>query len=143
MPVLGTYSADQVALIAVGVPISGYAPGTFITVERNEDSFSLSVGSDGDACRSRTKNFSGKITFTLLQSSNSNLLLSALANADERSPLGDSIAPSTIKDLTGTTLVTAEKSWLVKPANVEYSNEITNREWVVETNELNMLIGGN
>jgi hypothetical protein len=143
MSVLGTYQPDQVALIAVGVPITGYAPGTFITAERNEDSFALSVGADGDACRTRTNNLSGRITFTLLQSSASNILLSAIANTDERSPAGDGILPSTVKDNSGTTLLTAENSWIVKPANVEYSNETTNREWVVETNELNMLVGGN
>lgn len=143
MSVLGTYQPDQVALIAVGVPVTGFAPGTFITAERNEDSFSLSVGSDGDACRTRTNNLSGRITFTLLQSSASNILLSAIANTDERSPAGDGILPSTVKDNSGTTLLLAENSWIVKPANVEYSNEATNREWVVETNELNMVVGGN
>jgi hypothetical protein len=143
MSLLGTYRPDQVALIAVGVPVTGFAPGTFITAERNEDSFTLSVGSDGDACRTRTNNLSGRITFTLLQSSASNILLSAIANTDERSPAGDGILPSTVKDNSGTTLLTATKSWIVKPASVEYSNEATNREWVVETHELNMLVGGN
>lgn len=140
---LGTYDPSQVTLIAAGVPVSGFAEGTFITAERNEDSFNLSVGSDGEACRTRTNNRSGRITFTLLQSSISNQLLAAVLNTDEITPAGDAIAPSMIKDNTGTTLIMAETSWLVRPANVEYANEASNREWIVETDNLVMNIGGN
>jgi len=143
---LGVYDPAQISLVAVGIPVSGFAEGTFVTVERNADSFNLTVGSDGDSCRARSNNKSGRITFTLLQSSLTNQLLSAAVNLDEISPSGDAIGPSQIKDnssTTATTLVFAEKSWIVKPANVEYSNEVTTREWIVETDDLVMNVGGN
>lgn len=144
---LGKYDPSQVALIAVGVPVTGYAPGTFIVAERNEDSFNLTIGSDGEGCRTRTNNRSGRITFTLQQSSITNQLLSTALNLDENTPAGDGIAPSLIKDNTGLptaqTFVNAPESWLVKPANVEYSNEATTREWIVETDNLIMNVGGN
>lgn len=140
---LGTYYPDQVSLQACGIPISGFAPGTFITVEYNEDAFTLQIGSDGEGCRTRSNNRSGKITFTLQQSSIANLALSALHNVDRRTPAGDGIAPSLIKDNSGTTVISAEKSWILKMANVEFSNETTGREWVIETDDLNVLVGGN
>jgi hypothetical protein len=140
---LGTYDPAQVALIAVGVPVTGFAPGTFIVAERNEDSFNLTIGSDGEGCRTRTNNKSGRITFTLQQSSVTNVLLSAALLLDENTPAGDGILPSGVKDNTGTTLVFAELSWLVKPSNVEYSNEATTREWIIETDNLQMGVGGN
>lgn len=140
---LGTYDPAEVSLVAAGVPISGFAPGTFITVEYNEDAYSLTVGSAGDACRARTNNNSARITFTLLQSSISNPLLSAAHTLDRLTPAGDGVLPSGIKDNSGTTLIAAESSWIVKYANVEFSNEVTNREWVIETDYLNTLVGSN
>lgn len=140
---LGTYDPAEVSLVAAGVPVSGFAPGTFITVEYNEDAYSLTVGAAGDACRARTNNNSARITFTLLQSSISNPLLSAAHTLDMRSPAGDGVLPSGIKDNSGTTLIAAENSWIVKYANVEFSNEVTNREWVIETDYLNTLVGSN
>jgi hypothetical protein len=143
MGILGTYVPDEVSLIAVGIPITGFAPGTFISVEQNEDAFSLQVGSSGEACRTRTNNLSSRITFTLLQSSNDNLLLSAVFNSDQLSPAGDGILPTLIKDNSGTTVIGAEKSWIVRMPTVEFANEGGTREWVIETDRINAVVGGN
>ena len=147
MGILGNYLPDKVALVAVGIPVTGFAPGTFISVERNEDGFSLQVGSGKESCRTRTNNVSGRITFTLLQSSAVNLLLSAAHNVDMNSPAGDGIAPSLLNDLSGipgaNTIIAAEKSWIVKMPTVEFANEGGTREWVIETDDLNTSVGGN
>lgn len=143
MGVLKTYYPDEVALIAVGLPISGFAPGSFISIEKNEEAFSLQIGADSEGCRTRTNNFSGRITFTLQQSSALNDALSAIHNIDMRSPSGDGVLPSMIKDNSGRTLVEAETSWIVKHPTVEFSNEATDREWIIESDNLNMQVGGN
>ena len=140
---LRTYYPNEVSLIAVGLPISGFAPGTFISIERNEDAFSLQIGSDGEGVRTRTNNFSGRITFTLQQSSALNDALSAIHNIDTRSPSGDGVLPSMIKDNSGRTLAAAETSWIVKHPTTEFGNEATDREWVIESDNLNMQVGGN
>ena len=140
---LRTYYPNEVSLIAVGLPISGFAPGTFISVEKNEDAFTLQVGSDGEGCRTRTNNFSGRITFTLQQSSALNDALSALHNIDTRSPSGDGVLPSFIKDNSGRTLVAAENSWIVRQPTTEFANEAGTREWIIESDDLNMQVGGN
>jgi hypothetical protein len=142
MAKLGTYLPDQVAFIACGIPITGFAAGSFITVERNEDSFEFTPGAwPGSGCRSRKNNFSGRFTFTLLQSSADNLKLSALIALDEAT--GNGIAPTTLKDNSGTSLYAAAESWIVKPANGENGTEVTNREWIVESNLVAMGVGGN
>lgn len=140
---LGTYNPDDVVLVLGAIIVTGYADGTFVNVERNEDSFSLTVGSDGEACRARTNNRSGRITFTLGQWSESNALLAALVTLDEESPNGDGIVPALVKDNSGTSLHTAEKAWIVKPAASANSREPENREWVVETNHLVTVPGSN
>ena len=138
-----TYSADEVIITFGPIILSGLADGTFVTVEQNEDSFTLMVGSDGDACRAKSNNRSSRVTATLLQSSAVNDLLSAMHNVDINSPNGDGINPILVKDNTGRTLHTAEKAWIVKPPASSFARETENREWVFESDNMVHNIGGN
>jgi len=138
---LSTYDPKQVVVIIGGHIVSGYADGTFVNVERNEDSFALTVGSDGDACRSNNQNRSGRITLTLGQWSESNTFLSALVSADELS--GNGVVPALVKDNSGTSLHTAENAWVVKPATSANDRAPQTREWIVETDLLITAPGSN
>jgi hypothetical protein len=140
---LRTYDPSQVIIVFAGIPLSGFADGTFLSVEQNEDSFTLQIGTDGEGTRSKTNNRSGRVTFTLMQSSQANDLLSALHNLDIRSPNGDGIGPLLIKDNSGRSLFSAEKAWIVKPPTGEYGREAASREWIVETDHLILQHGGN
>lgn len=140
---MNTYDPAQVSIVAFGIPISGYADGTFVSVEQNEDSFSLSVGADGDACRAKTNNRSGRITLTLLQSSLSNDLLTAQHALDILSPNGDGIGPFLMKDNSGRSLYAAEKAWIVKPATSAFGRDVESREWIIESDNLLQSVGGN
>jgi len=137
------YDPAKLIQVLAGIPITGYADGTFVTVVRNEDSFTLRVGATGEACRARSNNKSARITFTLLQSSATNDLLSGLSNLDEMSPGGDGIGPYSLNDLFGSTKLIAEKAWIVKPADVTYSQDVETREWTIETDSLTGNVGGN
>lgn len=135
---------DKVSISFGTYSIDGIADGTFISVERNADSFNLSVGADGEGARVKTNNRSGRVRVTLMQTSASNDILSGLMNADELS--GSSQLPLLIKDNSpnGRTIISAEKAWIVRPTVVEYSNEATTGEWIFETDVLVMVnIGGN
>jgi len=139
-----TYDASQVAMLFGPIEITdGLADGTFVSVEQNEDSFALTVGADGEACRSKTNNKSGRVTFTVLQSSLANDLLSAAHNLDVASPNGDGIAPLMVKDNSGRTIVAAEKAWIVRQPTTEFAREVSSREWIIETDALNSQVGGN
>lgn len=122
--------------------LDGFAPGTYFTAERNEDSFSIQVGVRGDACRSKTNNKSGRFTCTLGQWSLVNDELSAIMNLDELTSPGTGIFPMIAKDLNGTTLCAAEKAWIVKPPAVSYAAEAESREWIFETDLMSKIIGG-
>lgn len=140
---LRTYDAKEVALIFAGNPISGFADGTFVSVDQNEDSFTLAVGSDGEGARSKNNNRSATITFTLLQTSASNAALAALHNLDILSANGDGIGPVLVKDNSGNSLYTADKAWVRKPPTAEFGREVGSREWTIETHELVNLTAGN
>ena len=130
-------------MVLSGIPISGLADGTFVSVVFNEDAYALTIGSDGEGTRSKTNNRSGRVTFTLMQSSESNDLLSALHNLDLNTPNGDGIGPLLVKDNSGRTLVTAASAWVVKHPDAEFGREAATREWIVETEELLAQHGGN
>lgn len=135
------YDPAQVIVNVGGVDISGYAAGTFVEMERNVDAVTLVVGSDGESTRVRSQNRSGMFKITLQQSSPSNDVLSALATNDEN---GDptAVVPVLVKDANGTTLGQAKQAWIKKKPNSPFSDSAENREWQLETGNLDYTVGG-
>lgn len=136
-----TYNPSDVIAIIAGVEVTGYADGTFITCGRDNPSFTNGTGSSGEGWRAKSNDKSGTCTMTLLQTSESNDALTALVTLDEVS--GDGVGPFLLKDNSGRTLYEAETAWLEKPADSEFAREVTNREWVIKTDNLNVFVGGN
>lgn len=136
-----TYNPADVTIIFAGIPVGGFADGTFVTVARDNPSFTSLTGSDGEGARSKSNDKSGTVTITLLQTSESNDALSAVALLDENT--GDGVAPLMVVDKSGRTICAAETAWIEKPADAEFAREISNREWVLKTDNLQMGIGGN
>lgn len=135
-----TYDPALVNISFNGLPLGGFAPDTFLQVERNEDGFTLMVGAGGEAARSQSRNRSGRVTLTLLSTSQTNDILSAIANADELT--GSGVGVLFIKEFNGTTLVLAESAWIMKQPTIERGAEVTTVEWVFECEELTMFAGG-
>jgi hypothetical protein len=140
---LKVYDPKGVLIIFAGVPISGKGETQFLSVETNQPTWAMSVGVSGEAARARSNDRSGRVTITLIQSSIVNDVLSALANVDANTPGGDGVGPLLIKDLSGRTLVSAAHAWIVKPADVGFAVEASERQWVIETPELQIFVGGN
>lgn len=136
-----TYDPALVTVSYGGNDINGFADGTFVTVTRNSDIFTLTVGSDGEATRTKSNDRSGRIEIVLQQSSPSNDILSAIAVADELSNSG--VNPIQVKDNNGTSLASGESAWIVKRPDSPYGKETDNRTWILETNCLDHFVGGN
>jgi hypothetical protein len=134
-----TFDPKDYSLIVGGHIVEGFADGTFLLASRNRDTFALTVGADGEAARAKSNDKSGTLVFTLLQTSASNTVLSGFAQADELSNGGT--VPVLVKDNNGDTVIEAAIAWVRKPADVELSNEITNREWTIESGNMTMLVG--
>lgn len=139
MPKLHQYSADFVDIIYGAVTVVGYAE-KFIEVEFEEDDFKKMVGSLGDVTRSRLLNRSGKITVTLLDSSESNDALMAYAVTDRRTGLG--AKEFIMLDRSSNTEVRATQTWVMKIPKVERGKEAGTTVWVFEAAFLEMNIGG-
>ena len=144
-PRITIYDSSEVVIIFAGLAPAGFADGEFVTCARNEPSFELTVGADGEATRSKTNNRSGQVTLNLLQGSNANDALSLLANLDENSPNGDGIGPFLLKDNSGRTVISAQNAWIRQRPEVSFGRTAdASREWILETSGLVFdNIGGN
>jgi hypothetical protein len=135
------YDPKAVTIVYAGQIMTGYDDGTFVTIERNNDMWALKMGADGIGTRAKSNDKSGKITLTLMSSSPSNDVLSGLAIADENTGAG--AAPVLVRDGSGRTVATAAAAWVTKIPSTEFAKEVTNRVWVIETDNLQLFIGGN
>lgn len=141
MSVLTTYSPSDVSLVIGVLTISGYAPDTFIVVSREVENFTKTVGSDGETARRKSANKSGTITITLLQTTSDNATLSGLALIDEITSKGT--FPVIIKDNSGKSIASSDDTWVMSYPDMEFANDTGNREWVLESSNINMIFGGN
>lgn len=139
MPVV-TYDPTQVIVTVNGSTLSGFVDGTFVAVERAVETFSKVVGAYGEVARVKSADRSGTMTLTLMQSSNSNLVLNALANQDEQSSTG--VVPIQVKDLSTNGAVFAAEGWIKGKPKVEWGKEMSNREWVFELASVAITPGG-
>lgn len=137
------YDADQVTVAIAGIPISGYADGEFLTLTMESDAFTDVVGTDGDVTRSKTNDRRATCTVKLMQSSDSNDLLSALYNTDQKAPNGAGVGAFLIKDRQGRSLFAATACWIMKAPDISLDRTATAREWTIRVAELERFDGGN
>ncbi len=130
----------RIRITFAGAPISGFADGAFVTARRRNPTWTMVSGADGETARSKSNDKTGEVVITLLQSSQSNDILSAQALLDELT--GNGVSPLLIQDLNGTTLLQEETAFVQQPADVTLAKEIEAREWTLLCSRLNMTVGG-
>ncbi len=135
-----TYDPKEVSVIVNGNIIGGFGEGSMVRVNRREDAFALTIGVTGEGTRSKSNDRSASIEIELLQSSLSNDVLSGLATADDVSNTG--AVPIEVRDHNGTSIYSAETAWVMKIADSEFGAEATNRVWTLETDSLQVHVGG-
>jgi hypothetical protein len=136
-----TYDPSQVAVIVAGVPMGGFADGSFVTVERSNDTFTKVSGADGVVSRAKSNDKSGTIKITLQQTSPSNDVLQGIALLDEISNQG--VVPILIQDFSGRSTYISAFGWVKKPPSSEFAKEVSNREWELDCADLDIKVGGN
>ena len=124
------YDPQQMTCSFKGENITGFAEGTFIEIERNEDAYTVYVGATGDVTRTRSRNRTGKATLTLMAQAPSNDSLMDIHMDDEQ--FGDGVGPLLIKDLNGLTVARAAEAWVTKVPKVERGKEAGTSQWVLE-----------
>ena len=136
-----TYDPKQVAVTIGGQSASGFGDGTFVKFGRMEPMWNMKVGVDGEATRAKSNNKSGFIEITLMNSSSFNAYLSGITQADELSNNG--AVPCLVNDKSGTDLATCLTGWVKQWPDREKAKEANTTTWRIETDNLQIFIGGN
>ena len=139
------YNADEMT-IAVGFVLitSGFAEDDFLTVEGESDDVADVVGADGEVAISPTNDRRATATITLLQTAAANQGLSVLSNLARTSPnMTGAVQPFLAKDGNGTTLLTAENSWVMKAPDATFGRTAKDRAWPIRCANLKRNDGGN
>ena len=144
---MNTYDSNDVTVIIAGLPIlsgRGEGPdGTFVKIAMLNDAFVDVVDLDGNVTRSKTNDDRADVTLTLMGSSPSNALLSALHLADKLASNGAGIGPLLIKDGGGNTIYAAASCWVVKVPDFEFAGKAQPIDWPIRVAKLIPFIGGN
>lgn len=131
MSLVRTYNPSKIVVIFGGVPITGYADGTFVTVTPSGQRWTKSIGADGETARAKSNDYTYEVTLTLQQTSPSNTYLSTILSADRNLDAG--ALPLQIIDIGGLSLFFWLSAWIRQPPDVEFGKEITERAWVFDT----------
>jgi len=135
------YRPADMSVIINGQVISGFAEGTFITVERDEDAYTYAPSTSGEGTRVKNSNKAGKITIVLNQTSPSNQIFSDAVKADELNNNG--VFPVLIRDNSGKDVHKSEAAYVVKFPSAQYAKENSTREYSIQCENLEMNLGGN
>lgn len=120
---INTYDAKAVTVTLDGRYLTGFAEGSMVECEKDEDNFSTKVSAQGDVGIAITNNALGTITITLAQTSPEVAYLNMLANTRR-------IVPIWVQN--GAEKAGGTKAMVKKPANVNLSDEIEDREFEVQ-----------
>ena len=139
---LKTFDPKKGLLTIGGIPIEGYADGTYINLTWPEDLWNAKSGADGE--RDRIKNATGflaNLEVTLMQGATINAALWALMELDYNT---NSPFPILFKDLQGVTVWESSKCFFTKPSpyTLEKASP-SNRVWAFELPKVIGVIGGN
>lgn len=121
---VNTYDPKDVNVVVDGTILTGFADGTFVSIEQEEENYTMHVGAQGEVSRARSHNRSGTITVTLSQDSPSNTYLNRKANSKETFSVA-------IVDMNTDETHGGNNCWIEKPADKEFGKEVEEREWVI------------
>lgn len=138
---VGTVNPKFNDIIIDGNKITGYADGTYLNAVRNSDAFETVSGADGHVARAKTNDSTSDVTITLLQTSRSNAVLSAIAKRDEKD--GSGLVEAVIEERNTGNKLDSAFVWVKKKPDIVYSKGIEARAWTLVFADVDDDITGN
>jgi hypothetical protein len=132
-PLVMTYDPKKVIITFGGVPLSGYADGTFVQIDPNSETWTRKVGADGEVARSLSNDDTHTIQITLLQTSLSNIYLRTTMNADRLTGLG--MLPLSFTDLNTMEVYFWPQAWVSTEPPTGRDKEVTDVQWTIHTGQ--------
>ena len=132
---LNSYSPRDVNVSFNGIAITGFAPDSFIRIKRNANLLEETVGSAGELALTHVADKTGEIEIELMQTSESNLILSGLILTMEGGgliPVGEIV----IQEPSGSNLTVAHNAYIKMLPEIELGSSQTTRTWTFGCEEL-------
>lgn len=130
MSMFQQYSPKDVVCSWNGIAITGFAPDSFLRLQRNSDLVTPVVGAGGDVALTRNADKTGTIEIELMQTAESNQYLNALYAKQENMELELGIASNfIIYDPSGSVMATGVNAWLQALPDVELGADQNSKVW--------------
>lgn len=143
----GSFSPDSLTVVISSGEfdhiLTNYAEGSFITISPATESWTPTVGAQGEDYRVHQPSRAVTVTVNLSQTSHSNDILYLLHELDRESKEG--FFNMTIKDISGTTLYTDQWSYIQTRPEQAFTGggTLESREWQIRMPSPDENVGGN
>lgn len=137
------FDPKQFPIVFGGVQMDGFGESTMCKFEYDTESFSDVVGVDGEVSRSKNMDRRAKLTVTLMQTSPTNDLLSAMYNAGRAGVNGADVAAVRVEDLNGRLVISGPEAWIMDTPKATYGKSAGEYEWIIRIANAEAFFGGN
>lgn len=125
------YSPKDVVCSWNGVAIEGFAPDSFLRLQRTSPLVTPVVGAGGQVALTRNADKTGTIEIELMQTSLSNQMLSAIQAKQDNMELEEDISSNfVIYDPSGSVLATGINAWLQELPQIELGRDQNSKTWI-------------
>lgn len=125
------YSPKDVVCSWNGIAIEGFAPDSFLRLQRTSPLITPVVGAGGQVALTRNADKTGTIEIELMQTSLSNQMLSAIQAKQDNMELEEDISSNfVIYDPSGSVLATGINAWLQELPHVELGRDQKSKTWI-------------
>ncbi|AFU62373.1 hypothetical protein [Escherichia phage EC6] len=125
------YSPKDVVCSWNGIAIEGFAPDSFLRLQRTSPLVTPVVGAGGQVALTRSADKTGTIEIELMQTSLSNQMLSAIQAKQDNMELEEDISSNfVIYDPSGSVLATGINAWLQELPQIELGRDQNSKTWI-------------
>lgn len=125
------YSPKDVVCSWNGIAIEGFAPDSFLRLQRTSPLVTPVVGAGGQVALTRNADKTGTIEIELMQTSLSNQMLSAIQAKQDDMELEEDISSNfVIYDPSGSVLATGINAWLQELPQIELGSDQNSKTWI-------------
>ena len=140
MASLTRYDPARLFVTWGGLPLSGFAPGTFLTIRRDDPVWRSVKGTNGELRRLRQKSKSGTVDLTLRHTASFNQALGALVKIDELT--ASMIAPLVIIDKLNASGSASVDAYIAAFPDLTYSKSEPDITWTFVCETIDMSYPG-
>jgi hypothetical protein len=136
------YNSKQVAVTFGGVEIVGFGEDTMVSWEWDTEFTTDKVSVDGTVTASKTNDYRGTVTFTLMSTSPSNAVLAGFAASRKFGPGSIGTTDLHVQDNLSGEEISSTNAWVLVPPSGEFGSEVSEREWQIRCADLSYVHAG-